>query len=271
MTFRNRGWCFTINNPTEEDSLVPLQEAAVYVIAGKEVGEGGTPHLQGYCYFRTSKSLAQLKVLLPRAHLEAQKGTLEQAIDYCKKEGDFHEVGTPPMTPKRKGELGKEFWDQQLSLAKKGRLDEIDSKVLITHFSSLTRIATRYAPMPPDADDTTGHWWYGPTGTGKSRKAREDNPIFYLKGCNKWWDNYQGQEVAIIEDFDKVHSVLGHHLKIWGDRYAFPGEIKGYQINIRPKKIIVTSNYHPNEIWTDSATIDPILRRYKIIKFSQFP
>ena len=149
-----------------------------------------------------------------------------------------------------------------------GRLEEIDSEIFVKHRFSLLSIAKQYVPMPPDLNDTTGHWYWGPTGTGKSRTAREENPDSYLKACNKWWDGYNGEESVIIDDFDKTHHVLGHHLKIWADRYAFPAEIKGGKINIRPKKIIVTSNYEPSEIWQDEATLNPIYRRFSIKHFN---
>jgi len=267
---RSLGWCFTINNPTEDDSLEPLTQAAQYVIAGKEVGENGTPHLQGYAFFKTKKSLKQLKVLLPRAHLEKQKGSFEQAIDYCKKDGDFHEVGISPMSKKRKGECGAEYWEDIKKKAKSGDLDQIDPKVFVTHFNTLQKIAATYAPMPPDEENTTGEWLWGPTGTGKSLYARSQNPSLFLKPCNKWWCGYQGEDAVLIEDFDTQHHMLGYFLKIWADRYAFPAEVKGGKINIRPKKIIITSNYHPSDIWgAQLATLDPIQRRFKIIYFDK--
>ena len=84
---------------------------------------------------------------------------------------------------------------------------------------------------------------------------------------NKWWCNYTGQDTVVIEEADpKNMEHLADRLKVWADRYPFPGEIKGGRIEgIRPLKVIVTSNYTPEECFPNSNDLEPILRRFKVV------
>jgi hypothetical protein len=242
---------------------------AKYVCVGKEVGEEGTPHLQGYVQFKNSVAFSTVKSMLSRAHIEVAKGTTEQNVAYCTKDGEFIELGNKPMDQKTKGDRGREYWESQLMLAKEGRFAEIDPKLQLTHFKTLVAIKQYYAKDLGNEyrPDCKNYWLYGPTGSGKSRSVRKAFPDVYYKMANKWWENYSGQEVVLIEDLDKTHHVLGHHLKLWADCYPFRGEIKNNSTMARPKNIVVTSNYHPSEIWQDPGMLEPILRRFCMVKF----
>lgn len=110
-------------------------------------------------------------------------------------------------------------------------------------------------------------WWWGPAGSGKTSKAWREYPELYVKPLNKWWDGYDNQEVVLIDDWDPRQECLTQKLKQWADRYPFPAETKGSSMTIRPKKIIVTSNYSIEECFTLSQDIDAIRRRFKVTRF----
>jgi len=266
-----RGWCFTVNNYTEADEAavkaVGESGRAKYVVCGREKGEQGTPHLQGYVYFDHARSRASVSKMIPRAHLEAAKGSAQENFVYCSKEEDFFEIGARPQDPKAQGPKGKAYWDEQLALAKAGNVEACDSKLQLSHFSTLNAIAARYAPKPVDDDwEETPHvWYYGPTGSGKTRLAKTDNPSHYVKNCDEWWQGYAGEECVIIDDFDKYHVKMGYNLKRWADHGPFVAYVKGSSVTIRPKKLVVTSNYKPSEIWDDPNTLEPIMRRFKLV------
>jgi len=157
--------------------------------------------------------------------------------------------------------------------AKEGDLDAIESEYFIKYYNTFKNIAKDYQPRPDDLEeDKIGLWYWGATGAGKSRAAYDEFPDAYRKiANNKWWDGYQGEDAVILDDLDKKHEYMGYHLKIWADRYAFIAETKGSSRMIRPKRLVVTSNYHPNMIWTDETTLGPILRRFKVVRFLTFP
>ena len=90
-------WCFTLNNytPADVDRLSTSHPEIEYLVFGREVGASGTPHLQGTVCFRSRKRLPQVITIIGQAHCTVTR-FLSQSIEYCKKDGDFTELGTPP-------------------------------------------------------------------------------------------------------------------------------------------------------------------------------
>jgi len=123
--------------------------------------------------------------------------------------------------------------------------------------------------MPKHLDWEEGNqpniWIHGDTGYGKSFQARKIlGDRFYPKiASNKWWDKYKGEENVLIEDVDKTHTYQAYNFKIWADKYAFPVEIKYGNDVVRPKIIVVTSNYPIKEVFPDPRDHEPLLRRFK--------
>lgn len=271
MSNRSRGWCFTLNNYTEDEFNAIKQICCKYLVVGKETGEAGTPHLQGFVYFDSLKSFKQIKVYIPRAHVEAQKGSIKDNQAYCGKDNDVFTKGEPPVLDllarqKKGGAAVQEDWAAAKKLAKEGRIDELPDSIYWRFYRTAKEIARDNMPRKEDAPDVTGIWIHGPAGVGKSRLARSmANDVFYPKLANKWWDGYQNEDYVVLDDIGPKHDVLGYHLKIWSDRYSYIAETKGGAIMIRPKHIIVTSQYTIKEIFgSDTATVDALERRFVI-------
>lgn len=268
---RAQRWCYTINNPTSEPPS--LEGEVKYHIYGSEVGESGTPHYQGFIIFQKPKRLTQLKKLISdRGHYEIAKGKNIQASDYCKKEGNYKEWGELPADRGQAGgQATKERYSLAFTQAKTGALDSIDHDLLVKHYRTFKQIKMDYVGDISPLDYLPGIWIYGESGIGKSRYARATYAGAYVKNCNKWWDHYQNEENVIIDDFDDTHACLGHHLKRWGDHYSFIAETKGGSILIRPKWIVVTSQYNIEDIFKDGNTVQALLRRFKVINFNKSP
>lgn len=263
-------WCFTVNNYSPEDEQSIQQIDCKYIVYGREVGESGTPHLQGTIVFEKNKTFKTVCKLI-KGHISVTRD-VQASINYCKKDGDVFEKGVAPLTQKGKGEKEKIRWKKILEAAEAGDwnwLKENEPKAMIQYDRNLERISKRARTTPQTLEELNNEWYYGPTGTGKSYKAHEDNPGAYIKDPEtKWWDDYEGQEVVIMDDFDVYHKEMGGKIKRWADVRATRVEHKGGSMMINPKKIIITSNYHPEDIWQDPETLEPIRRRFKITHFS---
>jgi len=262
---RSRGWCFTINNPNgwDDADIETLKRETHYGVVGKETGEGGTAHYQGYARFEHPKTFKQVKKILSRAHLEAQKGTWSQASEYCKKDGHFEEWGQVPS------EVNNQFrWTDMINLAETGNMHAIKDRYpaeYIRYHDKFLSLRRRHAQILGDLEN---EWWYGETGTGKSKKIWEDYPDHYPKMLNKWWDGYEDQDTVVIEEWSPKNDMTASGLKIWADRYPFNAEVKGGVIKkIRPRRIIVTSNYSMEQCFERTEDLEPLKRRFKQVRF----
>ena len=271
---RSRSWCWTINNYDDalERDLATLVDASrcVYLTYGREVGENGTNHLQGFVYFKNAVRLNTVRCTVSlRGHYEVMRGNFEQAILYCHKDGEFVEFGEKPMSAKRKGELEAERWNNAKQLAISGNIDDIDSDIYVRCYSSLKSIRNDHMPKITDLDDVCGVWIFGPSGCGKSQYSRTHWPDAYTKPLNKWWDGYDREENVILDDVDPSHAQwIAHFLKYWTDKYAFIGERKGNSVRIRPKQFVITSQYDIATVFASSMeSYEALLRRCKVIDF----
>jgi len=278
LASKYRAYVFTWNNYTEEDEeyiQTKIKDTARYLLYGKETAPStGTPHLQGYVYFHNAKHQKSVARLFRKNWVKPARGTADDSYVYCRKEGTYYyEHGDKPMAKeqrnKKGGEGQKARWANAAQKGKEGRLGELeeeDPQIYILHGN---RLASLYEPNTSTIDGTLEHeWWVGPTGSGKSRLLWELYPDHFPKALNKWWDGYKYQEIVAIEEWSPKNDCTASALKRWADRYTFSGEMKGGTLHkLRPKKIIVLSNYTPQQCFLNSEDLEPILRRFTVIHF----
>lgn len=250
---------FTINNytPAEETNLKNFREVR-WLIFGKEVGDNGTPHLQGACVIGKQVAFSTIKKWkgFERAHIEVMHGTPQESLAYCTKEDkEAYQYGEIPAEGKRND------LHNTISLLKEGKSirdivnsDDISSISTIVRYpkglnavANLLRLRGR---IPPKV-----FWIYGPTGVGKTRSALEfgtahagEDGVWMSSGSLKWFDGYDGQQVAVFDDLRTKHVEFSMLLRLL-DRYPLRVEIKGGYVQWIPEVIIVTAPMTPEMMW----------------------
>lgn len=265
---QGRSWCFTINNYSLEEEFMCMFDLSpiTYICFGHEVGNSGTPHLQGY--FETNYRI-DIKVLkswtvFARAHLELRKGTQKQAIEYTMKQDkdDWFESGTKAET--RQGR--RKDLDEARRLAEEQGMREVAPWA---NYQEI-RCAEKYLEYcePKRTWKPTVVWLWGATGCGKSRMASTMFPNAYVKADNsKWWNGYDGHKEVIWNDFRDSDIQFSYLLNIL-DRYECRVETKGNMRQMRAETIIITCNAPPEDLYrgVSSERKDQLMRRIDIIE-----
>jgi len=247
-------WCFTINNYTSEEkdelaALVP--EHATYLIYGEEVGENGTPHLQGFVSFAVRLVASRVKQFIGRrAHIEIARGTPCQAINYCKKDGAFSEFGTAP-----KGRGSRSDVQQVQQAIKEGATkDQIRDRFFGTYIRyerSILNYIGELQEVRSWITEVIVYW--GKTGTGKTRQVytfHRPEEIYAHPG-EQWFDGYDRHPIVLFDDFNGSEFKLAYLLKLL-DRYPMRVPVKGNYVQWVPKKVFITSNKSPDD-WYPNA------------------
>jgi len=223
-----------------------------YAVVGKEVGEEGTPHLQGYFRKKVKCRLSSLKDSLSgRAHFEVARGTPSDNRTYCTKDGDSWESGTCPDARGRKNrdELALE-WKSAFEDRRTHEFAEANPGCFYFSRHTLLRNSLGSA-VPIDRPDINVEWIWGEPGVGKSRLAHERLPGAFIKEPRtKWWTGYMLESDVIIDDFAPKGIDINHLLR-WFDRYKCTVETKGDIVPLYATKFIVTSNFPPEGCFKD--------------------
>lgn len=269
-------WAFTLYDTTIEQVLDQLKSVSSvsYAVAGSEIAPStGKPHCQCYLQLKTSSRLSAMKKIFPTAHWEIARGSPEQNVDYCTKDGTFLVLGTLRSLKRGGAETQAENAAAVIKLAKAGDLTTLElehPREFLHRYPTIRAIWKDFQVACTESPWTRGVWIWGASGTGKSRLARTIYRPFYAKMANKWFDGYQGEPYVVLDDVgpDQAKS-LTYHLKIWTDRYPFCAEIKNGSRTIAPMGFIMTSQYRIEDLWSDAESREALLRRCTVIALGE--
>lgn len=271
-------WVFTC---FDVDAITELPEGIRYIYFGREIcPDTQRPHLQGFLNTIKKRRLNGVQSLLPaHCHLERMRGSLEQNITYCGKDGQVTEFGDKPLSRKEVGEKNSAASKEVISFAELGDHERIKEKhpgLYLRYFSTLKKIEADYLTSLPKKklEHTDNFWIWGEAGSGKSLLAEElcgttDEEVHdHLN--SKWWNGYHGQPNVIFEDLHYTMPFINTYLKIWADRKPFNAQIKGTSFKIRPKRLVVTSNHSIERCITDPDDLKAFQRRFTEFHVPEF-
>jgi len=247
----------TWNNPptNARERCTQLFEQGVftYLIAGDEIGDEGTYHLQMFVIFDHMVYYSTVRSWFPGVYcMETYaNATPSQNITYCKKGQSWWELGEPPREGNPEETAQKTKWMEVVAHAKAGDINKIDESYQLRYYAAIRSMANTAGQCDEDLDVLSGIWIYGPPDVGKSYVVREAfGADICRKQHTKWWDGYRGQICTLIDEVSDVWAYDNRaSLKTWCDMYAFPAEYKNGSFTIRPRFIIITSNWSIDQVY----------------------
>ena len=253
---RSKYWCFTAY---DGDECLNLTDKASYIIAGKEVcPTTGREHFQGYVEFAKMMRLGGLKKIAKTTHFEPRSGTQEQAIEYCKKDGDWEQDGDAQVS-----EQGRRVDLEDIRKKIESGMTQVE--IATSHFAQWCQYGRKFEEYrrliePKRAWVTEVHVLWGESGTGKTRKAMEDGAKHVECTSAGFIIGYDGEDTVVFDEFDPTTMTRSMFLKLT-DRYPLTVNVKGAERNWKPRKIYFTSNHNPHGWYGVDGEVDPAVER----------
>ena len=240
-------FCFTLNNYTPDEVRKLNELKCRYLVYGYEVAPTtGTPHLQCYLELNDEKTKSALNKSCGNrlSDIEERYGTQEQAINYCKKDGNFVERGTPKKQGKR-----TDIRNVLEVVKNGGNMRQVCETSTGIQSIKIAEVYLKYFE-PPRKWTTRVRWHYGDTGCGKTTDAEAWlGPDHYPVMSNaKWWEGYDGHDAVLFDDFRKGRVQFDDLLRLL-EKGQYRVECKNGSRQMLAKRIVITSQFSPEEMY----------------------
>lgn len=250
----------TLNNPTDDErhwlEILPCCE----LIAGEETGEQGTVHIHAFICFNDRLGLQTLKHLQPRANWRPVQDR-SAAILYVTK-------GHVVLDRLEKTGAGKSRTRQLVDIVlEKGLREAMEEDPYLFHKNRnlfLSIWSTQQASSDYQKPEVT--WIWGETGSGKTYSVYQKEPQLSRivgGGSQLWFDSYKPWiESVLFDDFRGSWCELSFLLQLL-DEHPIDVPVKGGFIAWRPKRIYITSPFHPRDAYPNvrDENMQQLLRR----------
>lgn len=260
-TNQRKRWTFVVNNPHTKDDAIPRfnEETMYYMRYQLEEGDEGTPHFQGWVWYKTKKRRKQVAKDFPYASLQSCRRSPEENDVYTSKpEGRLDGPWTFGKHGPSQGErtdlskLYEQVWDT------KKRMADImyDCRKEAIRYHSGAKILRGYA-----FERARGNEWrqikivviWGASRVGKTRWVHANYPDVYdmIAQGSKWLDMYDGEEAIHFSDFSGgcPYQMLLTLLDGWKEKR----ETKGGTTVLLHTTVIFSSNLKPENWYSDQV------------------
>lgn len=261
----SRNFILTLNEKTLEHynnvlNYLTRLKGMRYILVTEHFGQENK-HYHCYVQYDSSKRLSMEK--LHGAHLEKCYGSAQSNIDYCRALDDKH---------KKLGVTAKDIYEEGEPRFHGGILMPVKNALLINDKQDLPELRMyhlwRSVKNSQESDpinirdwrkDITVYWIQGPSGIGKTEKAKQivlDNEEKYgsdieeVKFVNNFWLNAKGKApIAIYDDFRDSHMKPSEFINFI-DYNTHNLNVKGGHIKNKYNLIIITSIQRLSEIYS---------------------
>jgi len=236
-----------------------------FIMIGLETGESGTPHFQGYVYFKNAIKGESMRKYCDKAHWEFTKMGSKCNIEYCGKDDkEPYRFGADPKQGKRR-DVDAIYDAVEAGMTMTEIVAMRPSAQGLRMLDTLAKISNVKRDWVPEV-----FWHWGASGSGKTHAAYEyfgerDHYVFGSTGV--YWDGYTGEECVLLDDFEISMMGFKQLLRVL-DRYDYRCPTKGGSRQLLARVIIITCCESPNVLYKDMSIPDraQLLRRITQIK-----
>ncbi len=194
-------------------------------------------HWQGFAVFTRTHRINGAKQIINGGdgiHLESRRGTRQQAVEYCRKGGEFYEWGSL-----------EKYTQKELLQFNIKEIKSLDPLFYVRYNRGIEKY--KYSDEGEPWRELFNTWYWGEARVGKTREVMKNENVYKLDYPYTWWDGYDNNEIILIDNIEDQAIQRGYFLNIL-DGYPLRLPTKGGHTYAHWRKVFITSNKNPEDM-----------------------